>query len=158
MNVSRLLRPFKLLFLFVASCLIATSHSWKFSSFNAAKVRQIVSKTALTTLIASTTINNHPTWASEGKALFELNCAFCHKNGGNALPFAADKTLKLDALKANNIATKDTIVSIIAKGKSAMPVYGPKMDSNGNKVAGRLSADEIDRIAEYVLTQAKSGW
>jgi len=158
-----LLPPFQLFLLLVlVSSYLHSFQSWKFSSFNSAKLRQIISKTACitTTIIASTTINNHPVWASDinsGKALFELNCAFCHKNGGNSLPFAAEKTLKLDALKANNIATKDTIISIITNGKSAMPTYGPK-SSNGNTAPGRLSADEIDRVAEYVLTQAKAGW
>jgi cytochrome c5 len=38
---------------------------------------------------------------SEGRQIFDSSCVFCHKNGRNNLPFAAEKTLYIDALRSN---------------------------------------------------------
>lgn len=154
------MRSFQLLFIHLA-CFLLSSQSFKLSRhLNSVNIRQIIKKSTLP-FLAGLTINNPATWAvdtTSGKAVFESNCAFCHKNGGNALPFAADKTLKIGALEVNNLASQEALVNIITNGKSSMPSYGNKIGSDGKSTSGRLSSSEINLVAEYVLNQANAGW
>ena len=84
--------------------------------------------------------------ASQPEAtLFETHCAGCHANGGNII--RRGKTLKPKALQRNGYDTPTAIAQIITQGKGAMTAFGD-----------RLSPTEIDAIAQYVLTQAETGW
>lgn len=83
--------------------------------------------------------------AQNGAKLFTVHCAACHQGGRNVIQ--ADKTLKLDALQANNIDSIEAITTQITQGKMAMPSFTAK-----------LTAEEIEDVATYVLNQAKQGW
>ncbi len=87
------------------------------------------------------TVSLEPTGAS----LFSLNCAGCHAHGGNIV--RRGKNLKQKTLVRNGYGETAAIASLITQGKGAMPAY-----------AGRLTAEEIEAIATYVLQQAQSGW
>ena len=83
--------------------------------------------------------------ASPTAALFEANCAACHANGGNLI--RRGKNLKQKALSRYGYDSAEAIESLVTQGKGAMPAY-----------ADRLSKEEVEAIAQYVLTQAESGW
>jgi len=80
-----------------------------------------------------------------GSQLFTENCAACHAGGGNLI--RRGKTLKQKALKRYGYQEASAIVNIVTVGKGAMPAFGD-----------RLSAEEISAIAQYVQTQAATGW
>ncbi|NEQ06972.1 MAG: c-type cytochrome [Moorea sp. SIO4E2] len=77
--------------------------------------------------------------------LFASNCASCHKGGNNLLN--PQKTLKKDILEKYGMYSKDKIVYQITNGKPPMPAF-----------KGRLKADQIAALADYVLYQADNGW
>lgn len=83
--------------------------------------------------------------AGAGAQVFSANCAACHIGGGNAVNPA--KTLKQADLSANGKDTAAAIVTQVTNGNGAMPAFG-----------GRLTAEQIDNVAAYVLAQADQGW
>jgi cytochrome c6 len=83
--------------------------------------------------------------AANGAQIFSNNCAACHLGGGNVVNAA--KTLKLDDLTANGKDTVEAIQTQVTNGNGAMPAFG-----------GRLTDQEIEDVATYVLVQAESGW
>ncbi len=82
---------------------------------------------------------------SAGAKLFNNNCASCHAGGRNSV--VAVKTLKTDALGKYGKNSVETITLQVTKGKGAMPGFSKK-----------LSADEINLVANYVLEQASKDW
>ena len=80
-----------------------------------------------------------------GSKLFAEQCATCHDGGNNTIE--ADKTLKLDALKANGFKSPAEIQTRIKEGKAIMPAF-----------ADQLKPNEIQAIAAYVWAQAQKGW
>ncbi len=82
---------------------------------------------------------------SSGESLFSLNCAGCHAHGGNII--RRGKNLKQKTLVRRGYGEAGAITQIITQGKGAMPAY-----------ADRLTGEEIEAIATYVLQQAESGW
>jgi cytochrome c6 len=80
-----------------------------------------------------------------GKAIFGANCAACHIGGGNVINPA--KTLRQADLEANGKDTLEAVVAQVVKGKAAMPAF-----------IGKLSAEQIENVASYVLDQAQKGW
>lgn len=80
-----------------------------------------------------------------GKKVFNANCAACHMGGGNTVN--ATKTLKKDALTQNSKDTVEAIVTQVTNGKGAMPSFKT-----------RLSAEQIESVAMYVLDKANSDW
>lgn len=83
--------------------------------------------------------------ADAGAQVFSANCAACHIGGGNAVNPA--KTLKQADLSANGKDTAAAIVTQVTNGNGGMPAFG-----------GRLTAEQIDNVAAYVLAQADKGW
>jgi|GEM_PF-1291306 len=81
----------------------------------------------------------------QGAKLFTQNCAACHAGGGNLVN--AQKTLKKEALEKYDMYSKEAIVYQVTNGKNAMPAFGK-----------RLSTEQIEQLAEYVLAQADKGW
>ena len=77
--------------------------------------------------------------------LFAGNCAACHAGGRNLVN--AMKTLKKDALEKYGMYSKEAIVYQVINGKNAMPAFGK-----------RLSSEQIEQLAGYVLAQADKGW
>jgi len=82
---------------------------------------------------------------ANGAKVFSANCAACHANGNNVIN--ASKSLKADALHQYSMDTLDAIVNQVTNGKSAMPAF-----------KNRLSDDQIQAVAEYVLDQSAKGW
>lgn len=91
---------------------------------------------------------SQPAYAADieaGAKLFKANCIGCHLNGNNTVQ--KEKTLKIDALKANDKYSVEAIATQIKNGKNAMPAFSKK-----------LKANEIENVASYVLSQADNGW
>nr|WCH56246.1 cytochrome c553 [Hypnea sp.] len=80
-----------------------------------------------------------------GEQVFTANCSACHAGGYNAI--MPEKTLQDDVLKSNSMNSVDAITTQVKNGKNAMPAFG-----------GRLADEEIDNVANYVLSQAAKGW
>lgn len=88
-----------------------------------------------------------PVWAGavDGQQLFNSNCSACHIGGNNVI--ISHKTLKKDALEKYEMKFLEAIRNQVINGKNAMPSF-----------KGRLSDEEIEAIAGYVLNQAEIGW
>lgn len=80
-----------------------------------------------------------------GGQVFASNCASCHMGGGNVVN--ASKTLKISDLEQYEMASLEAIKTQVTKGKNAMPAF-----------LGRLTEQDIDDVAAYVLEQAETGW
>ena len=80
-----------------------------------------------------------------GEQVFSANCSACHAGGNNAI--MPEKTLKKDALEANGMNSVKAITTQVTNGKNAMPAFG-----------GRLAEEDIDNVANYVLSQSEKGW
>lgn len=87
-------------------------------------------------------------WAADltnGSKVFSANCAACHVGGGNLVN--STKTLKKDALETYKMNSLDAIKAQVTNGKAAMPSF-----------KSRLTDDEIEDVAAYVLDRANAGW
>ncbi|MGF1524731.1 MAG: cytochrome c6 PetJ [Leptolyngbyaceae cyanobacterium] len=82
---------------------------------------------------------------AQGSQVFSSNCAACHAGGNNVVNAA--KTLKIDALNQYEMASVEAIKYQVTNGKNAMPAF-----------KGRLTDEQIDSVAAYVLDQAEKGW
>lgn len=82
---------------------------------------------------------------ANGAKVFSANCASCHIGGRNIV--MANKTLKKEALTKYGMDSLDAIINQVTKGKNAMPAF-----------KGRLNAQQIEDVANYVLEQAEKGW
>lgn len=80
-----------------------------------------------------------------GEQVFSANCTACHAGGNNAI--MPEKTLKKDALEENGMNSVVAITMQVKNGKNAMPAFG-----------GRLTDEDIDNVASYVLNQSEQGW
>ena len=80
-----------------------------------------------------------------GEQVFSANCAACHAGGNNAI--MPEKTLKTDALEENGMNSILAITTQVKNGKNAMPAFG-----------GRLTDEDIENVANYVLNQSEQGW
>jgi cytochrome c6 len=114
-------------------------------------INQIVMKKLITLILSFSVIMltfTNPAWAGDidhGAKIFTANCAACHMGGGNVVD--SNKTLKKTALEKYGMNDLVAIKNQIMKGKNAMPAFGNK-----------LTAEEIDDVASYVLAQADKGW
>ncbi len=103
---------------------------------------------ALVAIALTFTSSVNPAFAGDAAAggqIFSANCAACHIGGGNVIN--AQKTLKQADLDANGKNTIEAIVTQVTNGNGAMPAFG-----------GKLSAEDIENVATYVLGQAEAGW
>ncbi|RAM50350.1 MAG: cytochrome C6 [Hapalosiphonaceae cyanobacterium JJU2] len=82
---------------------------------------------------------------TNGAKIFDVHCAGCHINGSNIV--RRGKNLKLKALKKYDMDSIEAISSLVANGKNNMSAY-----------KDRLSEQEIQDVAVYVLQQAEKGW
>ncbi len=83
--------------------------------------------------------------ATKGAAIFSANCASCHLGGKNVVNPA--KTLQKGDLEKYAMFDVESIKTQVMKGKAAMPSF-----------LSRLSAEDIENVADYVLAQAEKGW
>ena len=79
------------------------------------------------------------------RKIFNNNCASCHAGGKNSV--VAAKNLQAAALTKYGKDTVEAITLQVTKGKGAMPAFSKK-----------LSPDQINLVASYVLEQAQNGW
>jgi len=89
-----------------------------------------------------------PAWAGDavnGAKIFGANCAACHAGGNNVVN--AQKTLKKDVLEKYDMYSLDKVKYQVVHGKNAMPAFG-----------GRLTDEQVEDVATYVLSQADKGW
>lgn len=112
--------------------------------FGFKKVFAMVISVVLLASIVPPTVANAAN-LEQGAKVFELQCAGCHVNGGNII--RRGKNLKLKALERNGYNSIETISEIVTKGKANMSAF-----------KDRLSAEEIQNVAAYVLEQANRGW
>ncbi|MGF1482293.1 MAG: cytochrome c6 PetJ [Cyanophyceae cyanobacterium] len=99
-------------------------------------------------IAAATVINCRSALAQDlgnGAQVFSANCAACHAGGRNVVNAA--KTLKKDALEKYDMYSMENIKQQIYNGKNAMPSF-----------RGRLTDEQIENVAAYVLSQADKGW
>lgn len=82
---------------------------------------------------------------ANGAQVFSANCAACHAGGRNVVNAA--KTLQKADLEKYDMASLEAIKTQITQGKNAMPAF-----------TGRLTTEQIDNVAAYVLDQAEKGW
>nr|YP_009391765.1 cytochrome c553 [Acrosorium ciliolatum]ARW59909.1 cytochrome c553 [Acrosorium ciliolatum] len=81
-----------------------------------------------------------------GQQIFSQNCTACHAGGQNLV--VTDKTLEIKALHKYSMDSIGAITKQVTNGNVAgMPAFG-----------GRLSEEDIQNVAHYVLNQAKIGW
>lgn len=80
-----------------------------------------------------------------GEQVFSANCSACHSGGNNAI--MPEKTLKKEALEENSMNSIAAITTQVTNGKNAMPAFG-----------GKLADDDIENVANYVLSQSEQGW
>lgn len=80
-----------------------------------------------------------------GEQIFSANCSACHAGGNNVI--MPEKTLKKDILTMNDMNSIDAISNQVTNGKNAMPAFG-----------GRLTDEDINNVANYVLNKAEQGW
>ncbi|MFM7425934.1 MAG: cytochrome c6 PetJ [Elainella sp.] len=82
---------------------------------------------------------------ANGAKVFGSSCAACHVGGGNLVNAA--KTLKKADLDKYEMASLAAITAQVTNGRNAMPGFG-----------GRLTPEQIEDVAAYVLDQAEQGW
>jgi cytochrome c6 len=80
-----------------------------------------------------------------GQQVFSNTCSACHIGGTNVI--VPKKTLTQEALEKYAMDSVDAIKQQVTQGKNAMPAF-----------ADRLTPDQIDAVADYVLEQADAGW
>jgi cytochrome c6 len=80
-----------------------------------------------------------------GQQVFSNTCSACHIGGTNVI--VPNKTLTQEALEKYAMDSVDAIKQQVTQGKNAMPSF-----------ANRLTPDQIDAVAGYVLEQADAGW
>merc|ERR1719310_559882 len=80
-----------------------------------------------------------------GEAIFNGNCAVCHAGGNNNV--VPEKKLKKEALQKYGKYSVALIQQQATNGNGAMPAFGDK-----------LSPEDIEDVATYVLGQADKDW
>nr|YP_009402623.1 cytochrome c553 [Compsopogon caeruleus]ARX96175.1 cytochrome c553 [Compsopogon caeruleus] len=108
------------------------------------KISFILSTILITALVISSQIS-YAVNIEHGEQVFSANCSACHAGGNNAI--MAEKTLKKEALATNDMNSISAITYQVTNGKNAMPAFG-----------GRLTDDDIEDVANYVLSQSEKGW
>jgi cytochrome c6 len=84
--------------------------------------------------------NPAPAAGPDGKALFEMHCASCHKDGGNVIN--PGKTLSRSDREAGGITTANDVVKVIRHPR------GPGMPRFDEAT---LTDEQARAIAEYVI-------
>nr|YP_011006202.1 cytochrome c6 [Dictyotopsis propagulifera]WAM63206.1 cytochrome c6 [Dictyotopsis propagulifera] len=103
----------------------------------------IVSVACLT--VFSTAFSTYAADIKNGESVFTANCSACHAGGNNVI--MPEKTLKKEALSANQMNSMNAITYQVTNGKNAMPAFG-----------GRLSDLDIEDVASFVLSQSENDW
>jgi cytochrome c6 len=105
-------------------------------------------KLILLTCLILTSMITQPARAADiasGAKIFDIHCAGCHENGGNIV--RRGKTLKKKALQKYGMDSLEAISAIVTNGKGNMSAY-----------KDRLTTEQIQDVAAYVLEQAQKDW
>ncbi|MCW5313418.1 c-type cytochrome [Nostoc sp. KVJ3] len=109
-------------------------------------MKTILTLALVTFLFISTfTLTASATETVNGEQIFSVHCAGCHINGSNII--RRGKNLKKQALKKYGMDSIEAVTSIVTNGKSNMSAY-----------KDRLSEQQIQDVAAYVLEQAAKDW
>ncbi|MEM7772091.1 MAG: c-type cytochrome [Cyanobacteria bacterium P01_E01_bin.6] len=103
---------------------------------------------ALAMVMVVSSLGAAPAFAADlanGARVFTANCNACHAGGNNYVNAA--KTLSKGDLEKYEMASLEAIKTQVINGKMAMPAFGSK-----------LSDQDIEDVAAYVLDQAEKGW
>merc|ERR1719453_915904 len=119
-------------------------------AFNAPISKVADTKVAAAGAAAAFALVATPAFAGDvgaGEQVFSGNCAACHAGGQNVI--MPEKTLQQEALEEylEGGANVKAVIYQVTNGKNAMPAFG-----------GRLSDEDIENVATYVITTAKAGW
>lgn len=98
--------------------------------------------------IACCLLMGSPAYAGDlvtGSKVFTAYCATCHAGGNNLV--ISTKNLRKETLERYDMFSSEAIQNQVIHGKRAMPAFG-----------SRLSAEQIEHVASYVLQQAEEGW
>jgi cytochrome c6 len=106
-----------------------------------------VAKASILGAVLFTTVPAFAGDAAAGEKVFNANCAACHVGGGNTI--VADHTLSKSAIEKYLTGgfSESSVVNQVYSGKNAMPAF-----------ADRLSKDDINNVATYVITTSEDGW
>ncbi|MFN6561027.1 MAG: cytochrome c6 PetJ [Nostoc sp. ChiSLP01] len=96
-------------------------------------------------LISTLTLRANAADTANGEQIFSVHCAGCHINGGNIV--RRGKNLKKQALKKYGMDSIEAVTSIVTNGKNNMSAY-----------KDRLTEQQIQDVAVYVIEQAEKGW
>lgn len=111
-------------------------------------VRQLASLLLLAFVLLSLSMMSglpaHAADLGQGARIFKANCISCHRSGRNIV--TPQKTLAKADLEAYGMYSSEAIIHQITYGKEAMPAFD------------RLSEEDIENVAAYVLAQADAGW
>jgi cytochrome c6 len=99
-------------------------------------MRNIVSAVAIVALVLA---GGMALAAEDGKALYDKKCAMCHGKDGVAHASMGKGSANFN--DAAYTASIDDIVKVTLAGKNKMPAY-----------EGKMTADEVKAVAEYILT------
>ncbi len=80
-----------------------------------------------------------------GEKIFNIHCVGCHPQGNNII--RRGKTLKEKALKKYKMDSIEAISYLVTNGKNNMSAF-----------QDRLTKEEIETVAKYVLEKAASNW
>jgi cytochrome c6 len=83
--------------------------------------------------------------AVSGAKIFGTSCAACHAGGKNLV--MPNKTLSKADLEKYGMNSLEAITTQVKKGKAAMPSF-----------LGKLSEQQIEDVASYVLETSEKGW
>ncbi|MEA5618455.1 c-type cytochrome [Cronbergia sp. UHCC 0137] len=110
-------------------------------------MKRLLTLILVTLLFWTSTFNlsAHAVDITIGAKVFNENCAGCHINGSNII--RRGKNLKKNALKRYGMDSLEAITAIVNNGKNNMSAYKDK-----------LSIQEIENVAAYVLEQAEKDW
>jgi len=95
----------------------------------------------------SPALAGNPDQVEAGEKIFNANCAACHAGGQNVI--MPEKTLEKEALEMFLAGGRSeaSVRTQVTNGKNAMPAFG-----------GRLSDQDIENVAAYVIQTSGDGW
>ncbi|MCT7948648.1 c-type cytochrome [Ancylothrix sp. C2] len=108
-------------------------------------IKKLISLTLITLILFTFSFPSPALANPTSSQLFATNCAGCHPNGSNII--RRGKNLKKKTLQKYKMDTQEAITEIITNGKNNMSAY-----------KDRLSPEEIQQLAAYVLEQAEKDW
>eukprot|EP00172_Hildenbrandia_rubra_P002449 Plantae.Rhodophyta-Hildenbrandia_rubra.ctg32961.p1 GENE.Plantae.Rhodophyta-Hildenbrandia_rubra.ctg32961~~Plantae.Rhodophyta-Hildenbrandia_rubra.ctg32961.p1 ORF type:complete len:157 (-),score=16.43 Plantae.Rhodophyta-Hildenbrandia_rubra.ctg32961:316-786(-) len=92
-------------------------------------------------------VDINETFSSQGRKIFENNCAACHAGGGNIIAWSGSKNLKAKAMGKAGLLQKGSLMQYIRVGKGVMPGYDDK-----------LSVKELEDVSDFVLQMVGKDW